>query len=66
MVTRTRSGLGLGGAEQLRGCGVVEGLGQRMVLAREVAGGHRHPGWPLVPAPFIDPDEDIRSVPSRG
>ena len=46
------------GAEQLRGGGVVEGLGQRVVLAGQVAGEHRHPGWRLVPAPLLDADEE--------
>ena len=51
-------GLGVGGAEQLRCSGVVECLGQRMVLARQVAGEHRHPRWCLVPAPLLDADEE--------
>jgi hypothetical protein len=55
--------VGLGGAEQLRGGGVVEGLGQWVVLAGQVAGEHRHPGWCLVPAPFVDADEEH---PQRG
>ena len=50
--------VGLGGAQQLRGRGVVEGPGQRVVLAGQVAGEHRHPGRGLVPAPFVDADEE--------
>ena len=48
----------LRGAQQLRGAGVVEGLGQRVVLAGQVAGEHRHPGRGLVPAPFVEADEE--------
>jgi hypothetical protein len=47
-----------GGAQQLRGSGVVEGLGQGVVLAGQVAGEHRHPGRGLIPAPFIEADEE--------
>ena len=50
--------VGLGGAQQLGGGGVVEGLGQRVVLAGQVAGEHRHPRRGLVPAPFVDADEE--------
>ena len=50
--------VGLGGAQQFRGGGVVEGLGQRVVLAGQVAGEHRHPGRGLVPAPFVEADEE--------
>jgi hypothetical protein len=50
--------VGLGGAQQPGGGGVVEGLGQRVVLAGQVAGEHRHPGRSLVPAPFVDPEEE--------
>ena len=48
----------LGGAQQLGGGGVVESLGQRVVLAGQVAGEHRHPGRCFVPAPFGDADEE--------
>ena len=48
----------VGSAQQLRGGGVIEGPGQRMVLAGQVTGEHRHPGRGFVPAPFIDPDEE--------
>ena len=48
----------LGGAQQFRGGGVVEGLGQRVVLAGQVAGEHRHPRRGLIPAPFIEADEE--------
>ena len=48
----------LGGAQQLRGAGVVEGFGQRVVLAGQVAGEHRHPGRGLVPAPLVEADEE--------
>jgi hypothetical protein len=51
-------GFGLGGAQQSGGRGVVERLGQRMVLAGQVAVEHRHPLWGLVPAPLVDPDEE--------
>ena len=47
----------LRGAQQFRGGSVVEGFGQRMVLAWQVAGEHRHSGRGLVPAPLVDPDE---------
>ena len=50
--------VGLGGAQEFRGGGVVEGLGQGVVLAGQVAGEHRHPGRGLVPAPFVDADEE--------
>jgi hypothetical protein len=50
--------VGLGGPQQLRGRGVIERLGQRVVLAGQVAGEHRHPNWRLVPAPLVDPDEE--------
>src|SRR5687767_15901029 len=46
------------GAEQLRRGRVVERLGQRMILTRQVTGDHRHPRWCLLPAPLIDPDEE--------
>jgi hypothetical protein len=43
----------LRGAQQ-PGCGaVVEGLGQRVVGAGQVAGEHRHLGRGIVPAPFV-------------
>jgi hypothetical protein len=59
MVTRISSrDWAWGGAEQLRGRGVVQGLGQRVVLAREVTGEHRDPRWCLVPAPLVDADEE--------
>jgi hypothetical protein len=48
----------LGGAQQFRGCGVAEGLGQRAVQAGQVAGEHRHPGRGVVPAPFVAADEE--------
>jgi len=48
----------LRGAQQFRGGGVVEGPGQRVVLARQVTGEHRHPGRGLIPAPFIETDEE--------
>ena len=50
--------VGLGGAQQPGGGGVVEGLGQRVVLAGQVAGEHRHPRRGFVPAPFLDADEE--------
>ena len=50
--------LGLRGPEQLRGGGVVECLGQRVVLAGQVAGEHRHPCRCFLPAPLVDPDEE--------
>jgi hypothetical protein len=49
--------VGLGGAEQLGGRGVVERLGERIVLAGQFAGEHWHPGGCLGPAPFVDADE---------
>jgi hypothetical protein len=49
--------ISLGGAQQFRGGGVVEGFGQRVVLAGQVAGEHWHPWWCFVPAPFVDADE---------
>jgi hypothetical protein len=48
----------LGGAQQLGGGSVVQGLGQGVVLAGQVSGEHRHPWWRLGPAPLIDPDEE--------
>jgi hypothetical protein len=48
----------LGGAQQLGGGGVVEGPGQGMVLAGQVTGEHRHPRRGLVPAPFLDAEEE--------
>ena len=48
----------LGGAQQPGGAGVVEGLGQRVILAGQVAGEHRHPGRGLVPGPFVEADEE--------
>ena len=48
----------LGGAQQSGGGRVVERLGQRSVLAGQVAGEHRHPGWCVVPAPLLDADEE--------
>jgi hypothetical protein len=47
-----------GRAQQLRGAGVVEGFGQRVVLAGQVTGEHRHPGRSFVPAPFVEADEE--------
>ena len=48
----------LSSAQQLGGRGVVEGLGQRVVGAGQVAGEHRHPGRGVLPAPFGDADEE--------
>ena len=48
----------LGGAQQPGGAGIVEGLGQRVVLAGQVTGKHRHPRRGLVPAPLIEADEE--------
>ena len=48
----------LRGAQQPGGGAVVEGLGQRVVLAGQVAGEHRHPGRCFVPAPFVEADEE--------
>jgi hypothetical protein len=45
-------------AQQPHGGGVVEGLGQWVVLAGQVAGEHRHPDRRLAPAPLLDPDEE--------
>ena len=50
--------VGLRGPEQFRGGGVVEGFGQGVVLAGQVAGEHRHPGRGLAPAPLVDADEE--------
>ena len=58
-VTRTSSrGSAWAARSSLRGGGVVEGLGQRVVLAGQVAGEDRHPGRRVVPAPLDDPDEE--------
>jgi hypothetical protein len=46
------------GAEQPGGAGVVEGLGQRMVLAGQVTGEHRHLRRGLVPGPLVDADKE--------
>ena len=48
----------LGGAQQFRGGGVVEGTGQGTVEAGQVTGEHRHPRRCLVPAPFAGADEE--------
>ena len=45
-------------SEQFCGGGVVEGLGQWVVLSGQVTGKHRHPRRCLVPAPFVDADEE--------
>jgi hypothetical protein len=50
--------VGLRGAKQFRGAGVVQGLGQRVVEAGQAAGEHRHLGRGLVPAPFVNADEE--------
>jgi hypothetical protein len=46
------------GAQQLRGGGVVQGLGQGVVLAGQVTGEHRHLGRGSLPAPFLDSGEE--------
>jgi hypothetical protein len=43
----------LRGSQQFGGAGVIQGLGQRVVLAGQVAGEHRHPGRGIGPAPFV-------------
>jgi len=48
----------LSSSQEFRGGGVVEGLGQGMVLAGQVAGKHRHPRRRLVPAPFLNAQEE--------
>jgi hypothetical protein len=50
--------VGLRGAQQLRGAGVIRGPGQRVVLPGQVAGEHRHLGRGLVPAPFVQADKE--------
>ena len=50
--------VGLGCAQQPGGGGVVEGPGQRVVLAGQVAGEHRDPRRGFVPAPLVDADEE--------
>jgi hypothetical protein len=50
--------VGLRGAQQFRGGGIVEGPGQGVVLAGQVAGEHRHRGGGFVPSPFGDADEE--------
>jgi len=50
--------VGLGSAQGPRGGGVIEGLWQGAVQAGQVAGEHRHPGRRLVPAPFLNAEEE--------
>ena len=59
------AGFGLGGAEQLRRGRVVEGFGQRVVDAGQVAGEDRDPGGCFGPVPVLIRTKNIRSVPSR-
>ena len=55
----------LRGAQQVRGGSVVEGFGQRIVLAWQVAGEHRHSGRGLVQLHSSIRTKNIRSVPRR-
>ena len=48
----------LRGAQQFRGAGIVERFRQRVVGAGQVAGEHRHLRRGLVPAPFVQADEE--------
>ena len=57
--------VGLRGAQQFRGAGVVQGPGQRVVLAGQVAGEHRHPGGASSQPHSSSRMKNIRSVPSR-
>ena len=50
--------VGLRGAQQFRGGRVIERPGQRVVGAGQVAGEHRHLGRGLLPAPFVQADEE--------
>ena len=45
---------GVGGREEPGRGLVVERFGECVVLLRDVAGEHRHPGRGVVPTPFID------------
>ena len=49
---------GLSGAQQLGRGGVVEGFGQRVVLAGQVAGDDRHPVGCVGPVPLADAHEE--------
>jgi hypothetical protein len=50
--------LSLGGAQELRRVGVVEGLGQLLVLPGQVTGDDRDPRGGVSPAPLLDADEE--------
>jgi hypothetical protein len=50
--------VGLRRAQEPGGAGIIERPGQRVVLAGQVAREHRHFGRGLVPAPFVDADEE--------
>ena len=56
--TRQLPWLGLGGAQELRRSGIVEGLGPGFVLAGQIPGDDRHPGRGLRPAPFVEAEEE--------
>ena len=59
--TRTSSRRWVGGAQELRGGSVVEGFGQRVVLAWQVTGDRIGTRRGVRPAPFVDRMKNIRS-----